>query len=64
MCSDPVICARLGMRMLHPKSVIWLQPKLVVEIECRAWTGDRKLRYASCKGLREVQDNATVYELD
>ncbi|TAY29981.1 hypothetical protein ELH88_35215 [Rhizobium ruizarguesonis] len=45
-------------------SVIWLQPKLVVEIEYRAWTGDRKLRYASCKGLREVQDNATVYELD
>ncbi|MBY5807123.1 hypothetical protein HA464_30135 (plasmid) [Rhizobium leguminosarum bv. trifolii] len=52
------------MRMLHPKSVIWLQPKLVVEIEYMAWTGDRKLRYASCKGLREVQDNATVYELD
>ncbi|WP_392397323.1 hypothetical protein [Rhizobium ruizarguesonis] len=64
MCSDPVICARLGMRMLHPKSVIWLQPKLVVEIEYMAWTGDRKLRHASCKGLREVQDNATVYELD
>jgi bifunctional non-homologous end joining protein LigD len=52
------------MRMLHPKSVIWLQPKLVAEIEYRAWTDDRKLRHTSCKGLREVQDNATVYELD
>jgi bifunctional non-homologous end joining protein LigD len=51
------------MWMLHPKSVIWLQPKPVAEIEYRAWTDDPKLRHASYKGLREVQDNATVYEL-
>ncbi|WP_315859122.1 hypothetical protein [Rhizobium leguminosarum] len=30
----------------------------------RAWTDDGKLRYASYKGLREVQDNAAVYEAD
>jgi bifunctional non-homologous end joining protein LigD len=48
------------MWMLHPKSVIWLQPKPVAEIEYRAWTDDPKLRHASYKGLREVQDNATV----
>jgi len=27
------------------------------EIEYRAWTHDRKLRHASYKGLREVQDS-------
>ncbi|TAT97900.1 hypothetical protein ELI49_29665 (plasmid) [Rhizobium ruizarguesonis] len=46
------------MPMLHPKSVIWLQPKLVAEIEYRAWTDDRKLLHASYKGLREVRDDA------
>nr|WP_318035422.1 hypothetical protein [Rhizobium ruizarguesonis] len=38
-------------------------PKLIAEIEYRAWTDDGKLRHASYKGLREVQDNGTVYEI-
>jgi bifunctional non-homologous end joining protein LigD len=45
------------------KNVAWAQPTLIVEIEYRAWTGEGKLRHASYKGLREVQDNAAVYEI-
>ncbi|ANV26157.1 hypothetical protein KP800_20130 [Agrobacterium pusense] len=37
---------------------------LIAEIEFRAWTGDDRLRHASCKGLQERQDNADVYKLD
>jgi bifunctional non-homologous end joining protein LigD len=46
------------------KDLVWAQPTLIAEIEYRAWTRDGKLRHASYKGLREVQDNATVYVLD
>lgn len=46
------------------RSVIWLQPTLVAEIEYRAWTADSKLRHAAYKGLRERQDNADVYRMD
>ncbi|MDC9834327.1 non-homologous end-joining DNA ligase [Rhizobium binxianense] len=46
------------------KNVVWLQPTLIAEIEYRAWTDDGKLRHASYKGLREVQDNAAIYDLE
>ncbi|XOK15606.1 non-homologous end-joining DNA ligase (plasmid) [Agrobacterium tumefaciens] len=46
------------------RKVVWIQPTLIAEIEYRAWTSDNKLRHASYKGLREVQDNAEVYRLD
>ncbi|SCB37579.1 non-homologous end-joining DNA ligase [Rhizobium hainanense] len=46
------------------KNVVWAQPTLIAEIEYRAWTDDGKLRHASYKGLREVQDNAAVYEIE
>ncbi len=45
------------------KNLIWIKPKLVAEIEYRAWTHDGKLRHPSYKGLREVQDNTAVYEI-
>ncbi|MEH7909166.1 non-homologous end-joining DNA ligase [Rhizobium laguerreae] len=45
------------------KDVVWLQPILIAEIEHRGWTGDCKLRHATYKGLREVQDNAVVFEI-
>jgi ATP-dependent DNA ligase len=32
----------------------------LAEIEYRAWMHDGKLRHASYKGLREVQDNAAL----
>ncbi|MGO8036179.1 non-homologous end-joining DNA ligase [Rhizobium leguminosarum] len=45
------------------EGAIFVKPKLIAEIEYRAWTDDGKLRHASYKGLREVQDNAAVYEI-
>ncbi|MGO4135017.1 non-homologous end-joining DNA ligase [Rhizobium brockwellii] len=46
------------------KGAIFVNPKLVAEIEYRAWTDDGKLRHASYKGLRDVQDNAAIYEIE
>lgn len=46
------------------RKAVWLQPTLIAEIEYRAWTTDGKLRHPSYKGLRELQDDATVYDLD
>ncbi|ULR43638.1 non-homologous end-joining DNA ligase [Rhizobium sp. K102] len=46
------------------KNLVWIKPKLVAEIEYRGWTHDGKLRHPSYKGLREVQDNAAVYQLE
>jgi len=46
------------------KDVVWARATLIAEIEYRAWTDDGKLRHASYKGLREVQDNAAVYEIE
>ncbi|MBY2927033.1 ATP-dependent DNA ligase [Rhizobium leguminosarum] len=45
------------------EGAIFVKPKLIAEIEYRTWTDDGKLRHASYKGLREVQDNAAVYEI-
>lgn len=48
---------------LKRKNVVWVLPTMIAEIEYRAWTHDGKLRQASYKGLREVQDNAAVYRI-
>ncbi|TBB97189.1 ATP-dependent DNA ligase [Rhizobium ruizarguesonis] len=45
------------------RRVTWLQPTLIAEVAYRGWTSDQKLRHSSYKGLREVQDDATVYEI-
>ncbi|MFC5760495.1 non-homologous end-joining DNA ligase [Rhizobium sp. GCM10022189] len=45
------------------KDITWLKPKLIVEIEYRAWTSDGKLRHASYKGLREAADEVAILEL-
>src|SRR5690606_19801174 len=34
-------------------STHWVKPKLVCEIEFKAWSRDKKLRHATFKGLRE-----------
>jgi len=48
---------------LRGKRFVFVQPTLIAEIEFRGWTGDGNLRHASYKGLREIQDNAAVYDL-
>jgi bifunctional non-homologous end joining protein LigD len=49
---------------LKGKNLIFVQPTLIAEIEFRGWTRDGSLRHASYKGLREVQDNAAVFDMD
>ncbi|ANL52882.1 non-homologous end-joining DNA ligase [Rhizobium phaseoli] len=46
------------------KNLIWIKPKLVAEIEYRAWTHDGKLRHASYKGLRDEQDDAAIFQVE
>lgn len=48
---------------LKGKNLVFAQPTLVAEIEFRGWSNDGKLRHASYKGLREVQDNAAVFDM-
>ncbi|AUX78697.1 non-homologous end-joining DNA ligase [Sinorhizobium fredii] len=48
---------------LKGKNLVFAQPTLIAEIEFRGWTHDGSLRPASYKGLREVQDNAAVFDM-
>jgi len=45
-------------------SVVWAEPTIIAEINFRGWTTARKLRHASFKGIREIQDNADVFHVD
>ncbi|AGS24432.1 non-homologous end-joining DNA ligase [Rhizobium etli] len=48
---------------LKGKNFVFAQPTVIAEIEFRGWTHDGNLRHASYKGLREVQDNAAVFDI-
>ena len=39
-----------------PKQAIWVEPRLLAEIEFSEWTGDGQLRHPSYKGLREDKE--------
>ncbi|MGY5810218.1 non-homologous end-joining DNA ligase [Rhizobium sp. LEGMi198b] len=48
---------------LKGKRLVFAQPTLIAEIEFRGWTREGSLRHPSYKGLREVQDNAAVFDM-
>ncbi|TCR98616.1 non-homologous end-joining DNA ligase [Rhizobium sp. BK418] len=45
------------------KGAIYVKPKLIAEVEYRAWTREGMLRHASYKGLRDAADQAEIYEI-
>jgi len=45
---------------LQRRGVTWVDPKLVVQVEYRAWTSDNILRHAAFKGLREDKPAKSV----
>ena len=49
---------------IKSKNLVFAQPTLIAEVDFRGWTDDGNLRHASYKGLREVQDNAAIYEIE
>ncbi|MBB6224591.1 non-homologous end-joining DNA ligase [Rhizobium leguminosarum] len=60
---DTLIIAKSAVDTGRKRNAVFIEPKLVAEIEYRAWTHDGKLRHASYKGLREAADQASVYEV-
>ena len=48
---------------LKGKHRVFVQPKLIAEIEFSSWTNDGHLRHASYKGLRDERDNAAIFDL-
>ncbi|UFX10120.1 non-homologous end-joining DNA ligase [Sinorhizobium meliloti] len=48
---------------LRRKNAVFTEPVLVAEVEYRAWTDDGKLRHASFKGIRQREDEASVFDM-
>ncbi len=61
---DRLIIAKPAVDTGRKRNAVFVRPELVAEIEYRAWTDDGKLRHSSYKGLREVQDNAGICEIE
>ncbi|MDE3795780.1 ATP-dependent DNA ligase [Sinorhizobium meliloti] len=49
---------------LRRKGAVFTEPVLIAEVEYRAWTDDGKLRHASFKGIRELEDVVEIYSLE
>ncbi|MGO8068708.1 non-homologous end-joining DNA ligase [Rhizobium leguminosarum] len=61
---DKLIIGKPAVDTGRKRNAVFVRPELVAEIEYRAWTHDGKLRHASYKGLREVQDESRVYDIE
>lgn len=48
----------------YRKDIVWALPTIIAEIHYRGWTYEGKLRHASFKGVRDVQDNADVFRIE
>ncbi|MDX0182298.1 ATP-dependent DNA ligase [Sinorhizobium meliloti] len=48
---------------LRRKDAVFTEPVLVAEVEYRAWTDDGKLRHASFRGIRQREDEASVFDM-
>lgn len=46
------------------KNLVWVEPELVAEIEYRGWTDDIRLRHASFKGLRDIEDAGDIFSIE
>jgi len=51
--SDPPFRAVPKMPRVRRSDLVWVEPKLVVEVEFNGWTHDGHLRQPSYKGLRD-----------
>ncbi|TAY23203.1 ATP-dependent DNA ligase [Rhizobium ruizarguesonis] len=60
---DKLIISKPAVDTGRKRNAVFIDPKLVAEIEYRGWTHDGRLRHASYKGLRDAADVATVYEM-
>lgn len=61
---DKPIIGRPSVDTGGKRNAVFGDPKLVAEIEYRAWTHDGKLRHASYEGLREAADDADACEVE
>jgi bifunctional non-homologous end joining protein LigD len=44
----------------HARGAVWVEPRLVIEVEFRGWTSAGVMRAAAYKGLRTDKDPADV----
>ena len=49
-----------GLPADYRKGAIWVEPRLVAQVDFKTWTADRLLRAASFQGLREDKPAAEV----
>lgn len=58
------ICTTKPVVSTKGKHLVWVEPKLVAEIEYRGWTDDLSLRHASFKGLRDFEDAGEIFSIN